>query len=140
MWMMLSAGALAADLQLSFITEDGLAETASWPTYETYTRRMEPRKVGKSTVTYVVSVPSSVFDTTQGAFIVDVSVCLEWTWKSEKGQYCDPIQVLAKTQTEPAKFTRTVKDHDKFTYTLEVFWTGEPPEGYTPPPPAAPSE
>jgi hypothetical protein len=136
MLLLLSGSALAADLQFSFVTEDGIAEKASWPAFESYTRRLGPQQVGRTSVIYALTVPGSVFDAVQGGYIVDVSVCLEWEWKNENGRFCDPIQLIAKAEgLEVAKFTRTLRDKDKFTYTVEAYWTGEPPAGYVPPAP-----
>lgn len=139
MWMTVAAASMAADLQFSFSTDDGIVETASWPTFETYTRRFDPRPVGKSQVTYMVTVPSSIFDSSRGGFVVDVTVCLEWSRKDEAGQFCDPFQLVATNGAEPTKLTRTLKDKDKFGYTVEVSWTGEPPEGVNLPVTPAPA-
>jgi hypothetical protein len=127
MLLALTAAASAADLQFTFITEDGLVQKASWSTDETYTLRLGPQVRGPTAVTYEVTVPPAVYDPAQKAYLVDLSVCLDWDRKTEDGNYCDPVRLVAKSDpAAPAIFTQTVKDKDKFTYTVELYWSGTP--------------
>ncbi|MEQ1569344.1 MAG: hypothetical protein ABMA64_27150 [Myxococcota bacterium] len=133
-WMV--GAASAADLHVQVETAEGLSETHSWASVDTFLRRLGPRTSGKSSVEYVVSAPTSVYDAVDGAYRVELSVCLEWTRKGKSDRWCKKEEVLAPPESAgPNVLTGSIKAKDKFEWTMRLWYTGEPPSTTVPLPP-----
>jgi hypothetical protein len=129
MWLaMAAAHAQAVDLHVHLTTEEGIDETYSWASDNTFSRKFGPRKAGKSSVVYALTIPTAVYDEVGGGYSLEVSMCLEWSRKGDNDRWCDKQEVLAPPESAgPVKVPGALKGKDKFAWTIELWFTGEPP-------------
>jgi hypothetical protein len=128
--------ATAADIHLELTTDDGVAESGTWKSTETFSGRFGPVDAGSRSTVYVVSVMPSVFDPLKGVYTVPLNVCVEWT-KGRKGdQHCQKTEVPAPPESSgPATNEVSIKapGGGKFSWVSKTWFTGEsPPVGAGP--------
>jgi hypothetical protein len=131
---MIAGAAGAADLHMNVVTGEGISETLHWNSADTITKRLGPRFSGKSSVVYAVNVPAAVYDATEGVYRVDLSLCLEWSRKGTLDRWCTREEAIAPAESDgPRQITGALKAKDKFSWSFELWFTGEPPETGMPP-------
>jgi hypothetical protein len=129
-WLCAAAG--AADLHLT-LDMAGRVEEMAWPSHESLSKRYGPVLMGKSSTVFLVTVSPSVFDPLEGKYRVSLSVCVEWTRKSEHDQYCDRKELLVPGESATVRDEMSVKAKDKLEWAAEMWFTGEaPPTGMPP--------
>lgn len=125
----LAGPALAADVHLKLETSEGEVKAWTVPYRETMTETLGPFKTKKSSAIYRVSLQPSVFDPMANAFRLEFTVCREWTRKGKGGRYCDKPELLAPPEgAGPVGQERSFKiEGEKFSFTVQAWYTGEPP-------------
>jgi hypothetical protein len=129
MIVLLPLAASAAELHVRLVTEDGIDDSAAWSQTETLTKKYGPVETkSKGSAVYVVTVPNAVFDPLENAYRVDLSVCVEWSRKGKNDRLCQKDDLPAPAEaTGPSTHTVTVKSKIDFTWTVSLWYTGEPP-------------
>lgn len=129
MLLAMTAGVAAAvDLHVRMATDEGIDETYSWSSSDTFSHRFGPRRAGKSSVVYVVTVPTAVYDQVGGGYRLEVSVCLEWSRKGKSDRWCTKEEIVAPPESAgPATVPGSLKAKDKFGWQMTLWFTGEPP-------------
>ena len=120
--------ALAADIHLELVTEDGINEQASWRSTETFSRKygpVETRKKGSAV--YAVTIMPSVFDPLENAYRVELNTCIEWSRKGRSDRMCQKDEILAPPEGDPSTQSWKVKGGDTFEWTAKLWFTGESP-------------
>jgi hypothetical protein len=126
-WLCAMAG--AADLHLT-LDMDGLVQEVVWPSQEALSKRYGPVEIGKSSAIFLITAPGSVFDPLEGAYRVELSVCIEWTRKRDHDQYCDRKELFVPDEQSTVRHEVAVKAKDKYEWRVEMWYTGEaPPTG-----------
>jgi hypothetical protein len=128
----LCATASAADLHLT-LDMAGRVEEVVWPSHESLSKRYGPVQMGKSSTVFLVTVSPSVFDPLEGAYRVSLSICAEWTRKTEHDQFCDRKELLVPGENATARHEVALKAKDKLEWAAEMWFTGEAPPSGMPP-------
>jgi hypothetical protein len=124
-----AAVAGATDLHVELTVGEGATESWMVPPTEAVTEKIGPVTSGKTSAVYTVSVMPSVWDTLQGGYKVDVSVCRDWVRKGKKGRHCQKEPMLAKSEADGPSTTTTnlSVDGEKYSYVLKAWYSGEAP-------------
>jgi hypothetical protein len=136
MLQLLIGVATAADIHLELATADGVSETATFPTTETFSGRYGPVSKGSRSTVYTVSVMPSVFDPLEGVYRVELYVCTEWSKGRKHDQHCQKSDVPAPPEASGPKVTEVAikaPGGGKFSWVAKTWFTGEsPPTGAGP--------
>jgi hypothetical protein len=136
LWTWLAGLAGAADLHIEAKTAEGIHDSAVWGANDAFDKKFGPAIAGKSSVVYQVTVMGAVWDPSQSAYLVDLGLCVEWSRKGKPGRWCNKEDVLAPAT--PHTVSGSLKDKDKFEWSFDLWFTGDPPTTAAPTP--APSE
>lgn len=144
MFVLFPMVASAADLHIELKTADGISESGTWVPTETFSKKYGPvHTKSNGSAVYTITVPNAVFDPLDNAYVVDLSICVEWSRKGKTERLCQKDDLPAPAESAgPASHEVTVKSKIDFDWTVSLWYTGDPPApiGLPAPPPETEEE